>query len=93
VQAERRLERSRNATTAAVPLTEANATAFFHFRPRRARVTGLCNARWSRRAIFALHTSFSFCVIIAQTPSFFQSNSPDENVIVIFDCAQDGAIR
>jgi hypothetical protein len=28
VQAERRLERSRNATTAAVPLTEANATAF-----------------------------------------------------------------
>ena len=26
--AERRLERSRNATTAAVPLTEANATAF-----------------------------------------------------------------
>jgi len=28
VQAERRLELSRNATTAAVPLTEANATAF-----------------------------------------------------------------
>jgi hypothetical protein len=31
VQAERRLERSRSATTAAVPLTEANATAFFFF--------------------------------------------------------------
>jgi hypothetical protein len=30
VQAERRLERSRDATTAAVPLTEANAAAFFH---------------------------------------------------------------
>jgi hypothetical protein len=28
VQAERRLERSRNVTSAAVPLTEANATAF-----------------------------------------------------------------
>ena len=48
MQAERRLERSRNATTAAVPLTEANATAFSIIRPRRARVTGLCNARWSR---------------------------------------------
>jgi hypothetical protein len=29
MQTERRLERSRNVTTAAVPLTEANATAFF----------------------------------------------------------------
>jgi len=48
VQAERRLERSRNATTAAVPLTEANATALLFFRPRRARVPGLWNVRWSR---------------------------------------------
>jgi hypothetical protein len=35
----------------------------------------------------------SFCAIIAQNPPFFLSDSPDESVIVIFDCAQDGAIR
>jgi hypothetical protein len=35
----------------------------------------------------------SFCAIIAQTPLFFPSDSPDESVIVIFDCAQGGAIR
>jgi hypothetical protein len=35
----------------------------------------------------------SFCAIIAQTSLFFPSNLPDESVIVIFDCAQDGAIR
>jgi len=28
--------------------TEADATAFFIICPRRARVTGLCNVRWSR---------------------------------------------
>ena len=28
--------------------TEADATAIFPVRPRRARVTGLCNVRWSR---------------------------------------------
>jgi hypothetical protein len=37
--------------------------------------------------------SFSFCAIIAQTPPFFLSDLPDESVIVIFDCAQDGAMR
>jgi hypothetical protein len=36
---------------------------------------------------------FSFCAIIAQNPPFFLSDLPDESVIVIFDCAQDGAIR
>lgn len=35
----------------------------------------------------------SFCAIIAQTPPFFLSDLPDESVIVIFDCAQDGTIR
>jgi hypothetical protein len=35
----------------------------------------------------------SFCAIIAQTSSFFLSDSPDESVIVVFDCAQGGAIR
>jgi len=35
----------------------------------------------------------SFCAIIAQTPPFFLSDSPDESVVVFFDCAQDGAIR
>jgi len=35
----------------------------------------------------------SFCAIIAQNPPFILSDSPDESVIVIFDCAQDGAIR
>jgi hypothetical protein len=35
----------------------------------------------------------SFCAIIAQTPPLFLSDSPDESVIVISDCAQDGAIR
>ena len=36
------------AVTAAVPLTEANATAFFHFHSQRARVKPQWNARWSR---------------------------------------------
>jgi len=35
----------------------------------------------------------SFCAIIAQTPPFFLSDLPDASVIVIFDCAQDGAMR
>jgi len=35
----------------------------------------------------------SFCAIIAQTPPFFLPDLPDESVIVIFDCAPDGAIR
>jgi hypothetical protein len=70
VQAERRLERSRSATTAAVPLTEAQRDCVFHFRPRRARVTPQRNVRWSRRATFALRTSFSFCAEIAQTTAF-----------------------
>jgi len=38
VQTERRLERSWNATTAAVPLTEAERDCVFHFVPRRAPV-------------------------------------------------------
>jgi hypothetical protein len=33
----------------------------------------------------------SFCAIIAQNPPFILSDSPDECVIVIFDCAQGGA--
>ena len=28
-----------------------------------------------------------------KTPPLFLSDSPDESVIVIFDCAQDGAIQ
>ena len=36
---------------------------------------------------------FHFVQSIAQTPPFFLSDLPDESVIVIFDCAQDGAIR
>jgi len=48
MQAERRLERSRNATTAAVPLTEAQRDCVFILQPRRARVKPQRNARWSR---------------------------------------------
>jgi hypothetical protein len=100
VQAERRLERSRNGTTAAVPLTEAKAAAFFHFRPRRARVKPQRNARWSRRFYKSCHLKIiqnnpkenSFCAIIAQPPASFLTDWPDESVIVFFDCAPDGAI-
>jgi hypothetical protein len=35
----------------------------------------------------------SFCAIIAQTLPFILSDLPDECVIVIFDCAQNGAMR
>jgi hypothetical protein len=57
VQAERRLERSRNATTAAVPLTEANATAFsFSARDERAlRRSGTRAGRGGRHLRYALH--------------------------------------
>jgi hypothetical protein len=34
----------------------------------------------------------SFCAIIAQNPPFFLSDLADESFIVIFDCAQGGAI-
>jgi hypothetical protein len=59
------------------------------------------NARWSRRFYKSRHLKIiqnnpkenSFCAIIAQTPPLFLSDSPDESVIVISDCAQDGAIR
>jgi hypothetical protein len=39
-------------------------------------------------------THFIFpCAEIAQASHFFPANSPNESVIVFFDCAQDGAIR
>jgi len=31
--------------------------------------------------------------MITQTPPFLLSDWPDDSVIVIFDCAQDGAMR
>jgi len=101
VQAERRLERSRNATTVAVPLTEAQRGCVFPF-------PSATNAREAaaERALVADSSKShhlkiiqnnpkenSFCAIIAQTPPFFLSDSPDESVVVFFDCAQDGAIR
>jgi hypothetical protein len=48
VQTERRLERSWNATTAAVPLTEAERDCVSRFTPRRTRVKPQRNVRWSR---------------------------------------------
>jgi hypothetical protein len=59
-QAERRLERSRNATTAAVPLTEANATAFsISVRDERAlRRSGTRVGRGGRHLRYALHFHF-----------------------------------
>jgi hypothetical protein len=92
MQAERRLERSRNVTTAAVPLTEANATAFIlSVRDGRA-FTPQRNARWSWRAVFALCASFPRCAEIAQARYFLSTNLCGEKVIVIADCAQGDAI-
>jgi hypothetical protein len=101
VQAERRLERSRNATTAAVLLTEArcycvlffpSATSAREAAAERALVADSSKSR-HLKIIQNKQKENSFCAIIAQTPPFFLSDSPDESVVVFFDCAQDGAIR
>jgi hypothetical protein len=50
------------------------------------------NARWSRRTTFALRASFSFCGNRTNIAVSSGKLMPDEKIIVISDCAQDGAI-
>ena len=93
MQAERRLERSRNGTTAAVPLTEANATAFFPFpSAMSAREAAAERALVAAGDFCATHFIFP-CAEIAQASHFLPAKSSNEKVVVIFDCAQGGAIR
>jgi hypothetical protein len=79
VQAERRRERSRNVTTAAVPLTEAqrdcvllfpSATSAREAAAQRALVADSSKSR-HLKIIQNNQNENSFCVIIAQTPAAF----------------------